>query len=217
MGLPGGRVAVGGPASEQCLAGSRARPAPCPVAAIAAASQSATRVRRGTAASAGLDGSAPAARFADGRRRRRMPSTESDGRAVRARRRPALLDRRPAGHHPAAAGRGFSYRDPTARRSAIARSLARIRALAIPPAWTDVWICPMPAGHLQATGRDARGRKQYRYHARWRAGRDDAKFERMIDFARALPRIRERCDARPRQARACRGRRSSRRSSGCSS
>ena len=68
-------------------------------------------------------------------------------------------------------------------------------ALAIPPAWTDVWICPDPAGHLQATGRDARGRKQYRYHARWRAGRDDAKFERLIDFARVLPRIRERCDA----------------------
>jgi DNA topoisomerase-1 len=67
--------------------------------------------------------------------------------------------------------------------------------LAIPPAWTDVWICPDPAGHLQATGRDARGRKQYRYHARWRAGRDESKFERLIDFGRALPRIRRRCDA----------------------
>ena len=73
--------------------------------------------------------------------------------------------------------------------------LARIRALAVPPAWTDVWICPDPAGHLQATGRDAKGRKQYRYHARWRTGRDDAKFERLIDFARVLPRIRKRCDA----------------------
>ena len=73
--------------------------------------------------------------------------------------------------------------------------LARIRALAVPPAWTDVWICPDPAGHLQATGRDAKGRKQYRYHERWRTGRDDAKFERLIDFARVLPRIRKRCDA----------------------
>jgi DNA topoisomerase-1 len=73
--------------------------------------------------------------------------------------------------------------------------LERIRALAIPPAWTDVWICPYPAGHLQATGRDARGRKQYRYHQRWRTRRDDAKFERLIDFARVLPRVRAHCDA----------------------
>jgi DNA topoisomerase-1 len=92
-------------------------------------------------------------------------------------------------------GRGFSYRTPdgtTIRDRAVRK---RIRALAIPPAWTEVWICPDPAGHLQATGRDARGRKQYRYHERWRTGRDDAKFERLIDFARVLPRIRERCDA----------------------
>ncbi len=66
----------------------------------------------------------------------------------------------------------------------------RIRALAIPPAWTDVWICPRPNGHIQATGRDARGRKQYRYHELWRARRDDDKFARLIDFARVLPRIR---------------------------
>jgi DNA topoisomerase I len=98
------------------------------------------------------------------------------------------------------AGRGFSYRRPDGALARDAPTLARIRALAIPPAWTDVWICLDPAGHLQATGRDARGRKQYRYHDRWRTGRDDAKFERLIDFARVLPRIRKHCDddlARP--------------------
>jgi DNA topoisomerase-1 len=98
------------------------------------------------------------------------------------------------------AGRGFSYRGPDGTRIDDPAALERIRALAIPPAWTDVWICPDPAGHIQATGRDARKRKQYRYHARWRTQRDDAKFERLIDFARVLPRIRRRCDrdlARP--------------------
>jgi DNA topoisomerase-1 len=93
------------------------------------------------------------------------------------------------------AGRGFSYRRPDGDLVRDPAVLTRIRALAVPPAWTDVWICPDPAGHLQATGRDARGRKQYRYHERWRTGRDDAKFERLIDFARVLPRIRKRCDA----------------------
>jgi len=68
----------------------------------------------------------------------------------------------------------------------------RIRALVIPPAWTDVWICPDPRGHLQAVGRDARGRKQYRYHPRWREVRDETKYHRMIGFARALPGIRKR-------------------------
>jgi DNA topoisomerase-1 len=93
------------------------------------------------------------------------------------------------------AGRGFAYRSADGVSLRDRTALARIRALAVPPAWTDVWICPDPAGHLQATGRDAAGRKQYRYHARWRARRDDAKFERLIEFARVLPRIRERCDA----------------------
>ena len=82
------------------------------------------------------------------------------------------------------AGRGFSYRTADGATIRDRAVLRRIRALAIPPAWTDVWICPDPAGHLQATGRDARGRKQYRYHARWRARRDDAKFERLIDVRR---------------------------------
>jgi DNA topoisomerase-1 len=91
-------------------------------------------------------------------------------------------------------GRGFTYRDPDGRTVRDRTTLARIRALAIPPAWTDVWICLDPDGHLQATGRDARGRKQYRYHPRWRSRRDDSKFERILAFARLLPRIRRRCD-----------------------
>jgi DNA topoisomerase I len=70
--------------------------------------------------------------------------------------------------------------------------LNRCRALVIPPAWTDVWICTDPRGHLQATGRDARGRKQYRYHAKWRVARDETKYDRMIAFAQALPAIRRR-------------------------
>jgi DNA topoisomerase I len=73
-------------------------------------------------------------------------------------------------------------------------TLRRIRSLAIPPAWTEVWICPVAHGHIQAVGRDARGRKQYRYHARWRAVRDEAKFDRVIQFGCALPAIRERVE-----------------------
>jgi len=73
--------------------------------------------------------------------------------------------------------------------------LRRIRKLAIPPAWSDVWICPEANGHLQATGRDARGRKQHRYHPRWREVRDESKFNRMVLFAKALPKIRERTEA----------------------
>ena len=78
--------------------------------------------------------------------------------------------------------------------------LRRVRALVIPPAWKDVWICASPHGHIQAVGRDARGRKQYRYHARWREVRDETKYTRMLDFARALPGIRARVErdlARP--------------------
>ncbi|MBA2381571.1 MAG: DNA topoisomerase IB [Chloroflexi bacterium] len=88
------------------------------------------------------------------------------------------------------AGRGFTYRDASGRLIRDAATLDRIRSIVIPPAWTDVWICPWPNGHLQATGRDARGRKQYRYHPRYRARRDGVKFERLIAFARALPAIR---------------------------
>jgi len=87
-------------------------------------------------------------------------------------------------------GGGFSYVDAKGRIMRDPAVLARIKSLAIPPAWTDVWICSDPNGHLQATGRDDRGRKQHRYHARWREVRDETKYARMIGFARALPRIR---------------------------
>ena len=93
------------------------------------------------------------------------------------------------------AGRGFRYRAPDGSAVTDEATLARIRALAIPPAYTDVWISPRANGHLQATGRDARGRKQYRYHAKWRAVRDETKFERLLDLAAALPRIRKRVAA----------------------
>jgi DNA topoisomerase-1 len=89
-------------------------------------------------------------------------------------------------------GRGFEYRDDAGRRIADAEVLARIRELAIPPAWDDVWVCPYPNGHLQATGTDAAGRKQYRYHDDWRARRDQEKFDAMLDFAVTLPRMRRR-------------------------
>jgi DNA topoisomerase-1 len=90
------------------------------------------------------------------------------------------------------AGRGFSYLDSEGRAITDERELRRIRRLAIPPAWTEVWVSPDPRGHIQATGRDARRRKQYRYHERWRELRDETKYERMLDFAKALPRIRKR-------------------------
>jgi DNA topoisomerase-1 len=86
----------------------------------------------------------------------------------------------------------FRYVDPSGRTVRSKTELQRIYALAIPPAWTEVWICPHPDGHLQATGRDARGRKQYRYHPRWREVRDDVKYGRLVSFAAALPRIRAR-------------------------
>jgi DNA topoisomerase-1 len=89
-------------------------------------------------------------------------------------------------------GRGFRYLDASGRRVTDASILQRIRALAIPPAWSDVWIAPSSNGHIQATGRDARGRKQYRYHARWRAVRDEAKYDRLVAFGSSLPAIRAR-------------------------
>lgn len=92
------------------------------------------------------------------------------------------------------AGRGFTYAGPNGARITDPAKLAWIRSLAIPPAWTDVWICISQRGHLQATGRDGRGRKQYRYHPRWRATRDEAKYERMLAFGQALPRIRRRVE-----------------------
>jgi DNA topoisomerase-1 len=91
-------------------------------------------------------------------------------------------------------GTGFSYRDADGRTIRDREVIGRIRALAIPPAWTDVWICPWPNGHLQASGRDARGRKQYRYSARWHQRRGTDKFDRILDFSEALPRLRRTCD-----------------------
>jgi DNA topoisomerase IB len=87
-------------------------------------------------------------------------------------------------------GRGFSYEDSRGERIEDEQTLGRIRALAIPPAWEDVWICGDPMGHIQATGIDAAGRKQYRYHDRWELRRAARKYEQMRDFARALPRLR---------------------------
>jgi DNA topoisomerase I len=89
-------------------------------------------------------------------------------------------------------GKGFEYLDEDGRRITEPVVLERIRELAIPPAWEDVWICPYPMGHIQATGLDAAGRKQYRYHDRWRERRDAEKFESMIRFARSLPKLRRR-------------------------
>jgi DNA topoisomerase I len=87
-------------------------------------------------------------------------------------------------------GRGFEYLDVAGRRLGDEEALDRIRALAIPPAWTDVWICPDPDGHLQAVGTDDAGRRQYLYHPSWRVRRDRQKFDRMLEFAHALPRLR---------------------------
>ncbi len=89
-------------------------------------------------------------------------------------------------------GDHFEYLDTEGKRIRDEQRLLRIKRLAIPPAWTDVWICPSANGHIQATGRDARRRKQYRYHDRWREIRDENKFERLTDFAKALPNIRRR-------------------------
>jgi DNA topoisomerase I len=89
-------------------------------------------------------------------------------------------------------GKSFDYSDIEGKRIRDEQRLLRIKRLAIPPAWTDVWICPSPTGHIQATGRDARERKQYRYHERWREIRDENKFDRLADFAKALPKIRRR-------------------------
>jgi DNA topoisomerase I len=91
-------------------------------------------------------------------------------------------------------GKGFTYLDPDGDRVADTEILARIRELAIPPAWEDVWICPYPGGHIQATGIDQRGRKQYLYHSEWRARQDARKFDDMVAFARTLPALRTRVE-----------------------
>ena len=91
-------------------------------------------------------------------------------------------------------GRGFAYTRPDGAPVRDPAELERIRKLVIPPRWTDVWICTSSSGHLQVTARDARGRKQYRYHTRYRAVRDETKFSRLVDFSEVLPRIRQRVE-----------------------
>ena len=105
----------------------------------------------------------------------RLRKTDCSGPGIRRRRR----------------GKGFEYMDDEGKKIAEPEVLERIAELRIPPAWEGVWICPYPFGHLQATGVDAAGRKQYLYHPRWRQRRDQQKFDEMIDFARALPKMRE--------------------------
>ena len=122
-----------------------------------------------------------------------VPSPESVC-AARAARLRYVTDREPGITRHRVAG-GFSFRDPEGKMIRSAAQLTRIKALAVPPAWTDVWICPLENGHLQATGRDARRRKQYRYHPRWRRTRDETKYEHMLEFGRALPAIRRRVAA----------------------
>lgn len=92
------------------------------------------------------------------------------------------------------AGKHFSYIGLDGKPIRNQEELKRIRSLGIPPAWTNVWICANPRGHIQATGRDAKGRKQYRYHPKWRKIRDETKYDRMMEFGKALPLIRERVE-----------------------
>jgi DNA topoisomerase I len=103
------------------------------------------------------------------------------------------------GIHRRRRGKGFVYHDEHGNRVTDPEVLTRIAELVIPPAWGDVWICPYPMGHIQATGIDARGRKQYRYHDKWRQRRDQEKFDSMVDFARALPLMRKRVQRHLRQ------------------
>jgi DNA topoisomerase I len=109
-----------------------------------------------------------------------------------------VSDERP-GIRRVSSGDGFTYVEPDGTEIRDEAVIQRIEAIVIPPAWTDVWICPLASGHIQATGRDARGRKQYRYHPRWRTTRDEAKYERLAEFAEALPRIRRRVERDLRQ------------------
>jgi DNA topoisomerase-1 len=92
------------------------------------------------------------------------------------------------------AGKSFTYLYPDGSRITNPGELARIKALVIPPAWTEVWICPTPYGHIQVTARDAKGRKQYRYHPRYREVRDETKFGRMLEFSETLPKLRDRVE-----------------------
>jgi DNA topoisomerase-1 len=105
-----------------------------------------------------------------------------------------VSDQDPGIRRKPARGHGFNYVDADGKAVTDEKTLDRIRALAIPPAWTDVWISPKANGHIQATGRDVKGRKQYRYHQLWQAERGAGKYDRLIAFGRALPRLRKRVD-----------------------
>ncbi|HZZ36647.1 MAG TPA: DNA topoisomerase IB, partial [Caulobacteraceae bacterium] len=107
----------------------------------------------------------------------------------------SYVDDQDPGIRRAGSGSSVDYFDAGGRRVRDPATLERIRALAIPPAWTDVWICCEASGHIQAVGRDAKGRKQYRYYDDWRTVRDEAKFHRLFAFGRALPRLRRRIAA----------------------
>jgi DNA topoisomerase I len=166
-----------------------------------ARSPPASPTRSGQHPSPVTDASTVAAGKAAPSRSRRRPATESDA-AERAD--PRDVARQAGLRYSSDAdpgirrvrhGRGFSYIGPDGKPVRDRETLARIRALAVPPAWTDVWICRFANGHIQATGRDARRRKQHRYHARWRESRDESKFDRMVEFAAALGDIRERTEA----------------------
>lgn len=132
--------------------------------------------------------------LADRRRPDRPISIDDPVAAARSAHLRYVVDTAP-GYRRRRAGRHFTYLDQDGRPIRDPAERARIQSLAIPPAWTEVWICPDPRGHLQATGRDARGRKQYRYHPRWREVRDATKFDRTIAFGRVLPRLRARVEA----------------------
>src|SRR5262245_27880086 len=125
---------------------------------------------------------------------RRRPTSMIDGQKTARRARLTYVSDETAGIRRRRAGSGFVYLDRRGHRVENGRTLARIRSLAVPPAWTDVWICPISTGHLQATGRDARGRKQYRYHDEWRTIRDRMKYDHVLRLAEHLPAIRARVD-----------------------
>src|SRR5688500_6196994 len=120
------------------------------------------------------------------RRRRQLPlDPQESAKAANCR----YVDDKGPGSTRRRAGKGWTVIGPDGKKVRDEATVRRAKSLVIPPAWTDVWICPSPDGHIQATGRDARGRKQYRYHPRFREVREETKYERMLAFAEALPAI----------------------------
>ena len=212
--LPGERQRSETPCDARRSSSARARPADAAAADAAepagrAAGRSTTRAgrsirrrcasrrstrRRPSPVDDGRGGARDGQRGPTGRRARGARSGESVAVADTPRGLVWVSDQAP-GIRRIRVGDGFAYVGPDGKRLRKAAELQRIRALAIPPAYEDVWICVRANGHLQATGRDARGRKQYRYHPDWRLAKDADKFERMLEFGAALPRIRKRVAA----------------------